>query len=50
MPTRSRIPNGPIGIFMMPIHARSTSSMLATPEAARVIASRLSALNIALKT
>jgi hypothetical protein len=43
-PTPSSIPNGPTGIFMMPIQARSTSSTEAIPFATSVIASRLMAV------
>ena len=50
MPTPSSIPNGPIGILKMAIQARSTSSTEATPLAASVIASRFTALYMALKT
>jgi hypothetical protein len=50
MPTSSSMPKGPIGIFMIAIQARSTSSTEATSLATRVSAARFIAVYTALKT
>jgi len=50
MPTPSSAPKGPIGIFMIAMHARSTSSTVATSLATRVIAALFIAVYTALKT
>ena len=44
MPTSSRAPKGPNGVFMIAIQARSTSSTEATSLATRVIAARFIAV------
>src|SRR5664280_3052071 len=44
------MPDGPRGVFITVVQARSMSSTVATPFVARVIASRFSALYIALNT
>src|SRR5665647_3310532 len=50
IPTKSSMTKGPRGVFITVVQARSTSSTVATPFVARVIASRFSALYIALNT
>ena len=49
-PIRSRMPNGPIGVFITPIQARSMSSTEATSPPASCMAAERNCHSIVLKT